>query len=103
VTAGLAAALLGCSEESMAPAELAPLCGQAGPAHILPLDTDEVVNESIGGISLGDRTYYGIRRFDHPITNVPASTLPAAERVACGRAGVRRARRAHRIDRPLRW
>ncbi|MBC8072054.1 MAG: hypothetical protein IAG13_27275, partial [Deltaproteobacteria bacterium] len=33
-----------CAEDGLAMAELADVCGVDGPAQILPLETDEVVN-----------------------------------------------------------
>jgi hypothetical protein len=70
-----------CGEDAMPLAELAELCGQAGPVQILALERDEVVDENIFFPQrIDDRTYYGIRRFDHPITNLPVTMQPAAAR-----------------------
>lgn len=62
-------------------ADFAELCGQDGPVQILPLELDEVVYPTGWPPQRMDgRTYYGIRRLDHPITNVPVTSWPAEAR-----------------------
>ena len=72
---------LACGDESPIPeAEVADVCGEPGPVQILPLERDEVVGEIWSSARYGDRYLYGIRTFDHPISNVDATRLPASQR-----------------------
>jgi hypothetical protein len=68
-----------CRADEVAHAELAAICGEdEGPLQVLALATDEVVSAHLPSQRIDERWYYGIRRFDHPITDVGrASGLPS--------------------------
>ncbi|HWB77191.1 MAG TPA: hypothetical protein VG755_19630 [Nannocystaceae bacterium] len=74
-------ALLACGEaDPIAHADVADLCGRAGPVQILPLQREEVVGELWSSARYGDRYLYGIRTFDHPISNVEATRYSPQQR-----------------------
>jgi hypothetical protein len=72
---------LACSEESaIREADVADVCNEPGPVQILTLEREEVVGEAGSSARYGDRYLYGIRTFDHPISNVGVTRAPAAQR-----------------------
>lgn len=72
---------LACSGESPIPeADVADVCGEPGPVQILPLEREEVVGEIWSSERYGDRYLYGIRTFDHPISNVEATRYSPQQR-----------------------
>ncbi len=81
---GLAVALVPACTADATPiveAEVAEVCGQPGPVQILPLERDEVVPERWPVVMHGDRYLYGIRRFDHAITNLDYARLDREQRM----------------------
>lgn len=73
--------LLACGEaDAIADAVVADDCGRPGPVQILPLEREEVVDETWIPVQYGDRYLFGIRTFDHPISNVVYTKFDAAQR-----------------------
>ncbi|MFO0632835.1 MAG: hypothetical protein U0168_08295 [Nannocystaceae bacterium] len=59
---------IGCGEEGLPPAELAPVCGAPEPVQLLALRDDEVVIDS--AVAHDDRLLLGVRRYEVPILDI---------------------------------